>query len=66
MMQEMQTKQNAAFYEILTSIDADGLLARSFSLRISVSMHCLMASLHARWQISVKSAPEKPCVTLAI
>lgn len=53
-------------FKILTSIDADGLLARSFSLRISVSMHCLMASLHARWQISVRSAPENPCVTLAI
>jgi len=47
-------------------MDADGLFARSFSLRISVSMHCLMASLHARWQISVKSAPENPCVTLAM
>lgn len=50
----------------LTSIDADGLVVRSFSLRISVSIHCLIASLHARWQISVISAPEKPCVTLAI
>eukprot|EP00962_Isochrysis_galbana_P021853 scaffold6456_cov98-Isochrysis_galbana.AAC.4 len=29
------------------------------------SMFCLMASLHARWQISVMSAPEKPSVRSA-
>lgn len=51
---------------LLTSIDIDGLAWRSFSLRISLSMHCLMASLQARWQISVKSAPENPWVTLAM
>lgn len=49
----------------LTSIAVAGLSARSRSRRISVSMACRMANLHARWQISVKSAPEKPCVTFA-
>ena len=32
---------------------------------MSASMFSLMASLQARWQISVMSAPEKPLVTLA-
>lgn len=44
---------------------ADGLVCRSLSLRISFSMLSLMASLHARWQISVRSAPEKPLVIFA-
>jgi len=44
---------------------ADGLVCLSLSLRISFSMHSLMASLHARWQISVRSAPEKPLVIFA-
>lgn len=44
---------------------ADGLVCLSLSLRISFSMLSLMASLHARWQISVRSAPEKPLVILA-
>ena len=38
---------------------------RSFSCSISLAMHSLIASLQARWQISVKSAPEKPLVTRA-
>eukprot|EP00732_Lithocolla_globosa_P002951 Lithocolla_globosa_v1_NODE_2130_length_2151_cov_211.295802.p2 type:complete len:110 gc:universal NODE_2130_length_2151_cov_211.295802:1815-1486(-) len=37
---------------------------RSFSIRISFSIDSRMASLHARWQISVRSAAEKPGVTL--
>lgn len=44
---------------------ADGLVCLSLSLRISFSMLSLMASLHARWQISVRSAPEKPLVIFA-
>lgn len=32
---------------------------------MSFSMHSRMANLHARWQISVISAPLKPCVVLA-
>lgn len=33
-------------------------------LSMSFSMFSRMAALHARWQISVMSAPEKPCVNL--
>lgn len=44
---------------------ADGLVCLSLSLRISFSMLSLIASLHARWQISVRSAPEKPLVIFA-
>lgn len=44
---------------------AEGLVCLSLSLRISLSMLSLIASLHARWQISVRSAPEKPLVIFA-
>lgn len=44
---------------------ADGFVSLSRSLLISFSMDSRMASLQALWQISVKSAPEKPLVILA-
>lgn len=44
---------------------AEGLVCLSLSRRISFSMLSLMASLHARWQISVRSAPENPLVIFA-
>ncbi len=49
----------------LTISSASGLAALSLSLRISCSIDSLMAILQALWQISVKSAPLKPCVFLA-
>lgn len=39
-----------------------GLLCLWRSALISASMASRMASLQARWQISVRSAPEKPSV----
>lgn len=44
---------------------AEGLVCLSRSRLISLSMDSRMASLQARWQISVRSAPEKPLVILA-
>lgn len=44
---------------------ADGLVCLSRSRLISLSIDSRMASLQARWQISVRSAPEKPLVILA-
>ena len=48
-----------------SSISIFGLAARSFSHLILASFDWRIANLQARWQISVKSAPEKLCVTLA-
>ena len=42
-----------------------GFCAMARSRSISFSMLSRMAYLHARWQISVISAPEYPCVNLA-
>merc|ERR1719488_452295 len=42
------------------SIESAPEAARSFSASISFSMDSRMAILAARWQISVRSAPEKP------
>lgn len=42
-----------------------GFSARRFSRSMSRSMDSRMAYLQARWQISVMSAPEKPCVKRA-
>jgi len=39
---------------------ASALAARSFSCSISFSIDSRIASLAARWQISVRSAPLKP------
>lgn len=44
---------------------AEGLVCLSRSRRISLSIDSRMASLQARWQISVRSAPEKPLVIFA-
>ena len=47
------------------TMSSSGLSARSRSLLISDSIASLIASLHALWQISVKSAPLKPWVVFA-
>lgn len=47
-------------------MSASGFCALCFSRRISASIESRMASLHARWQTSVRSAPLKPWVTLAM
>ena len=46
------------------TMSMSGLSCLSLSILISASMHSLIANLQARWQISVKSAPLKPCVIL--
>ena len=52
------------FLQIHT-ISLSGLSALSRSFWISDSIDSRIANLHARWQISVKSAPLKPCVVFA-
>lgn len=54
---------NKSFRKALTSMS--GLAILFFCWRMSASIDSLMASLHARWQISVRSAPLKPCVERA-
>uniref|UniRef100_A0A8R7K034 Uncharacterized protein n=1 Tax=Triticum urartu TaxID=4572 RepID=A0A8R7K034_TRIUA len=44
---------------------ASGFSFRLLSFSMSFSMFSLMAYLHARWQISMMSAPLNPCVYLA-
>mmetsp|Transcript_37639 Transcript_37639/g.73535 ORF Transcript_37639/g.73535 Transcript_37639/m.73535 type:complete len:243 (+) Transcript_37639:349-1077(+) len=48
-----------------SSIASSPLASRSLCMRIVFSMLSLMAYLHERWQISVRSAPENLAVALA-
>ena len=50
-------------FRIKTNVDK--LKLRNIYRLMSASMLSLIASLQALWQISVKSAPEKPLVILA-